>query len=84
MPMPMIVMRINIIIAPVKPPEPLNLGQHELKELLAADQIQVSPDAGVLGSEALEPTAEHLLAQLGLDLAREAGVKVVEHLDVEE
>lgn len=44
----------------------------------------MTSDAGVLGGEALEPAAEHLLAQLGLDLSGKTGVKVVEHFHVEE
>ena len=86
MPVSMIVMmRVHIIIIfPVKPPQTLYLGQHQLQELLAADQIQMPPDAGVLGREPLEPAAEHLLAELGLDLAGEPGVEVVQHLDVKE
>lgn len=69
---------------PIQPVQPLNLGQHELQQLLAANQVQVATDARVLAREAVEAAAEHRLAELGLDLAREAGVKVVEHLDVEE
>lgn len=86
MPMAMIIMRntIHIIIRPIEPPEAFDLGQHQLEQLLAANQIKMSADAGVLRGKPLKPATEHLLAQLGLDLSGEAGVEVVEHLDVEE
>jgi hypothetical protein len=62
----------------------LNLSEHQLQQLLPLNQIQMPPDLGILPRKPLQPAAGHVLVQLGLDLARKAHIKVVEHLHVEE
>ncbi len=70
--------------SPAKPMQLLNLSQHQLQQLLAMNQIQMPAHLGVLPRKPVQPPRSHVLVELGLHLAREAHVKVVEHLNVEE